>query len=137
MNVDEAAALLTHANQLDALVSLNDANVDVWWASLKNQDYAKATWCLQDYYANTTPGRDGRTPSITPPVLRKRIADKGDLVASKNRALEPPAKHTTPNSYRARNHELWDQLVKQGRDDHLSEMVRRGIPLTPGQEEHY
>lgn len=133
MTPNEAGALLAYANQIDPLISLSDANVDVWWESLQRHEYEQALWCIKDYYANTKPGWDGRVPAIGAALLRQRIGDKRHLVESQQRALEPPPKHTNPESFRARDPEAWARLVAKGRDDHRADLVRRGIPLLAGQ----
>lgn len=127
MTPDEAGALLVFANQIDPLVSVNDANAEVWWSALSRQEYAKAKWCITDYYANTAPGRDGRIPALTPGVLRHRIGDKAQIVMSQQRALDPPKPVRNPNGYRASDPERWDRLVQQGRDQYRAELRARGI----------
>lgn len=129
MSPDEAATLLAFANQVDPLVSVNDANAEVWWAALQRQEFAKAKWCITDYYANTAPGRDGRIPALTPGVLRHRIGDKAQTVTAQQRALNPPKPYRDPNSFRDRNPDEWDRLVAQGRDARRADLQNRGIPL--------
>lgn len=128
MNPDEAAALLTYTNQADPLVSLNDANADIWWEALKRHDFDKAKWCIKDYYANTAPARDGRIPPITPSVLRHRIGDKTAIVESKHRALEPPKNKTpSPVTFRSKDPERWDALVAQGAAEYKAGLRARGM----------
>lgn len=127
MTPDEAATLMAFANQVDPLISVNDANAEVWWAALQRQEFAKAKWCITDYYANTAPGRDGRIPVLTPGVLRHRIGDKAQIVSSQMRALDPPKPARHPNSWRERNPDEWDRLVQQGRDQYRADLRSRGI----------
>lgn len=131
MTPDEAGTLLVFANQIDPLVSVNDANAEVWWSALSRQEFAKAKWCITDYYANTAPGRDGRIPTLTPGVLRHRIGDKAQIVTSQKRALDPPKPVRHPNSWRERNPDEWDRLVTQGQEQHRQDLRRRGITTHP------
>ncbi|MFI8412822.1 hypothetical protein ACIGB6_10130 [Paeniglutamicibacter gangotriensis] len=130
MTPAEAAAILTHANQLDAFLPVNDANTDAWWMALKNHEFKNAKWAVSTYYAETPVGRDGRVPSLAPRTLRDRIRSTIDTVASIDSAQKalPPAR--SPVTFRERNPEKWDELMAKGRDDRRAELARRGIPLT-------
>ena len=132
MSPDEAGTLLVFANQIDPLISVNDANAEVWWSALSRQEFAKAKWCITDYYANTAPGRDGRIPALTPGVLRQRIGEKAQMVAAKHTAIEAAPVVRNPNSYRASDPERWDRMKAQGRDQYRAELRARGI--TPHRE---
>ena len=127
MTPDQAAGILAYINQIDPLVPINDANAHVWWAALEHRDMAKAHWCITDYYANTHPGRDGRVPCLTPALLRQRISAKSEQVDAQQRALAGPARHTSPESFKARDPERWAQLVQQGSDLYRADLHARGI----------
>lgn len=130
MNPTEAATVLTYINQADPLVPLNDTTSDIWWEAIKRYEVEQAVWCINDYYANTKPGWDGKIPPLTPAVLRSRMSDALERATAKRRALEPPPKHTNPESFRARNPEKFDSLMVKGRDERRAELERRGIGLT-------
>lgn len=73
MTPQEAAALLTYANQVDARVQLNEANADVWAHALRNTDYTKARWCVREHYSSDVDG--GPPRSIAPGMIRARVND--------------------------------------------------------------
>lgn len=127
MTPEQCAGILIYANQIDPLVASNDTASEVWWEALARYDFEKAKWCVKDYYANTMPGRDGRVQPLTPALLRHRIGDKDHLVVAQQRALEPPARHTSPMSYRERFPEEFDQLVQKGQDDYRAMLRSRDI----------
>lgn len=130
MTPEEAATVLTYINQADPLVPLNDTTSDVWWEAIKRFEFDQAIWCIKDYYANTKPDWSGKIQPLAPAVLRSRISDAQERATAKRRALEPPAKHTSPGSFRARNPEQWDALVIKGRDARRVDLQRNGIELT-------
>lgn len=130
MNPAEAATVLTYINQADPLVPLNDTTSGIWWEAIRRFETEQAIWCINDYYANTKPDWGGKIPPLTPAVLRSRITDQQERAVSKRRALEPPAKHTNPESFRAQNPGQWDALIIKGRDDRRTELAHRGIGLT-------
>lgn len=135
MNPTEAATALAYANQADKRVETNDAVMDAWEIGLATVTFDEAIWGIKNYAATALSNSGWPTPAITPGVLRKIVLTERDRAASTRRALDPPVRHTSPNSYRSRDPEAWGRLVAQGKEDHLADLQRRGIPLTPEQEQ--
>ncbi|KAA0979910.1 hypothetical protein FQ154_01755 [Paeniglutamicibacter gangotriensis] len=133
MTPEQCAALMTYANQIDARIQLNDPTLDAWWSAVERLDYEAAKWSVKDYYATSNPNSNFGTPALVPATLRARVHAEIERNAARQRALEPPAKHTNPMSYRERNPEEFNRLMKKGRDDHRADLTRRGIPLTEWQ----
>lgn len=123
----EVAQALTYANQIDARVQLNDANVDVWWAGLKAVNASAARWAIKKHYATSNANGEGAAV-VNPAIIRRLITAELQQRESKQRALEPPRnKAPHPISFRKRDPERWDALVEQGRQEHLADLQRRGI----------
>lgn len=130
MTPEQCAALMTYANQIDARIQLNDPTLDAWWSSIGSLDFEAAKWGIKDYYANANPNDNRGLPSLLPASLRHRVNTERDRHIAKQRALEPPPKHTNPQSFRSRHPEEWDALVIKGRDERRAELAHRGIGLT-------
>ncbi|TLK56291.1 hypothetical protein [Glutamicibacter sp. V16R2B1] len=132
MNQQQTIAIITYANQIDPLIPLNESTADVWHEALQHRDYQQALWCVKDYYANTQPGRDGRIPPLTSATLRRRIDQHQEVHDAKQRAISArPTKHPR-QTFRARNPEKWDQLVKQGQQEFRENVQRLTSETTRG-----
>jgi hypothetical protein len=86
MTPQEAIALLTYANQIDARIQLNESNSDVWAYALKNVDYQKAKWCIREHYASHVDG--GPPRSLAPGMVRARVGELSRVAEGKRAALE-------------------------------------------------
>lgn len=133
MNEEQVVNCLTYLSQLDPRVQINDAASDLWFYAIESLPMDQVIWIIRDYYATASPNSVGGVPALTPATLKHRLRDMRDRAESKQRALEPPPKHTNPMSYRSRNPEEFARLMRQGRDDHRADLQRRGIPLTAWQ----
>lgn len=128
----KVAEALTYLNQLDNRIDLNDTASDMWFYAIGHMDFQKVIWIIRDYYANARPGFSGGVPPLTPGMLKSRMREMEERSESKQRALESP-KNKTPNpmSWRQRNPEEWDRLMRQGAEDRYNELTRRGIKVNP------
>lgn len=129
MTPEEAATVLVYVNQLDPLVPLNDSTSDVWWEAINRFEINQAIWCIKNYYATTKPDWSGKIIPLSPAILRSRISDEQERANAKRRALEPPPKHTNPDSYRSQNPTKFAELMQKGRDDRRADLARQGILL--------
>ena len=131
MNEVEVAQALTYANQIDARIQLNDANIEVWWEGLRNSPADGVRWAIKKHYAGQNANGEG-AHVINPATIRRLITTELNRREQNARALEPP-KNKAPNpiSFRKRDPERWDALVRQGAEDRCNELTRRGIKVTP------
>lgn len=127
----EVAQALTYANQADPRVQLNDANVDIWWEGLRTVDANAARWAIKKHYATSNANGEGAAV-VNPAIIRRLITTELNRREQTERALEPPkGRAPNPISFRKRDPERWDALVRQGAEDRYNELTRRGIKVTP------
>ena len=127
----EVAQALTYANQIDPRVQLTDANVEVWWEGLRSTDVNAARWAIKAHYASQNANGEG-AHVVNPATIRRLITGELQRRESKQRALEPPkGRAPIPISFRRRDPERWDQLVRQGAEDRYNELTRRGTKVNP------
>lgn len=117
MTPQEAIALLTYANQIDARIQLNESNSDVWAYALKNVDYQKAKWCIREHYASHVDG--GPPRSLAPGMVRARVGELSRAAEGKRVAIEvakerqaiESAEPSPAPSGKSRFRELMDQYA--------------------------
>lgn len=127
----EVAQALTYANQIDARVQLNDANVEVWWEGLRTVDASAARWAIKKHYAGQNANGEG-AHVVNPATIRRLITAELNRREQTERALEPPkGRAPNPISFRKRDPERFDALVRKGAEDRYNELTRRGIKVTP------
>ena len=127
----EVAQALTYANQIDARVQLNDANVEVWWEGLRTVSADAARWAIKKHYASSNANGEGAAV-VNPAIIRRLITAEMSRREQNARALEPPkGKAPNPISFRKRDPERWDALVRQGAEDRYNELTRRGTKVNP------
>ena len=131
MNEVEVAQAMTYANQIDARLQTNDATVEVWWAGLQTVSADAARWAIKKHYASSNANGEGAAV-VNPAIIRRLITTELNRREQEQRALEPP-KNKAPNpiSFRKRDPERWDALVRQGAEDRYNELTRRGIKCDP------
>lgn len=129
MEGHEVAQAMTYANQIDARVQLNDANVEVWWDGLSTVSAEAARWAIKKHYATSNANGEGAAV-VNPAIIRRLITTELNRREQNARALEPPkGKVPNPVSFRKRDPERWDALVRQGAEDRYNELTRRGIKV--------
>lgn len=129
MNEVEVAHALTYANQIDPRLQTNDANVEVWWEGLRTVDVNAARWAIKKHYAGQNGNGEG-AHVVNPATIRRLITAELNRREQHERALEPPkGKAPNPISFRKRDPERWDALVRQGAEDRYNELTRRGIKV--------
>ena len=127
MEGHEVAQAMTYANQIDPRLQLTDANVDVWWEGLSSVSADAARWAIKKHYASSNANGEGAAV-VNPAIIRRLITAELQRRESMQRALEPPKnKAPHPISFKKRDPERWEQLVEQGRQEHLADLQRRGI----------
>ena len=131
MEGHEVAQAMTYANQIDPRLQLTDANVDVWWEGLQSIQADAARWAIKKHYASSNANGEG-APVVNPAIIRRLITAEKQRRESAARALEPP-KNKAPNpvSFRKRDPERWDALVRQGAEERYNDLKRRGIKVEP------
>lgn len=131
MNEQEVALALTYANQADPRVQLTDANIDIWWEGLRATDANAARWAIKKHYASSNANGEGAAV-VNPAIIRRLITTEMQRRESMQRALEPPRnKAPNPLSFRKRDPERWDALVRQGAEERYNDLKRRGIKVDP------
>lgn len=134
MTPEQTATALAYAVQADKRIEPTDTTLDIWETGLTQVTFNETIWAIKNYAATTTLQNGFPPPPINPGEIRKRVHAERDRAQAKTRALEPPARHKSPDSYRHRNPEHWDRLVHEGAQTHLADLQRRGIQLTPNQQ---
>jgi len=122
MDHKQTIAMLTWINQVDPRVMLNEANVEVWAYAMSSTpaDVAKQA-VLEHYKAN-------ESIAASPGAISKRASNIRTSREAKQKALEPPQQAVNhPMSWRARNPELWDRLMEQGRQERQADLRARGL----------
>lgn len=131
MNEQEVALALTYANQADPRVQLTDANIDIWWEGLRATDANAVRWAIKKHYASSNANGEGAAV-VNPAIIRRLITTELNRREQHERALEPPkGRAPNPISFRKRDPERWDALVRQGAEDRYNELTRRGIKVNP------
>lgn len=125
MNDQEVNALLTEVSQVDNFVKNTDQEFEVWKFALAGVDYTLAREVTIRFHAEKEPGG----PSITPGYIRRAVAREVERAAVKRAALERgPDVHyrRQVNTWRARNPEMWDELVRAGTHEQWDAWRRQG-----------
>lgn len=131
MNLKETKMAIAFANQIDPRIQVNDANAEVWHASLHAHDPVKVRWAITQHYATSNANGEG-THAVTPARIRRSIQAKAETVENTARALEPPkGRAPNPLSFRQRNPSEWDRLFRQSAEERREELASRGIPVEP------
>ena len=117
---------MTYANQIDARIQLNDATLDAWWVAMEHVDFDAAKWGITDYYAKANPNGTHGVQVLLPAALKHRVNAEVERRAARKRALAPKPVKSPTQTFRARNPELWDRLVEEGRQAHLAYLEQRG-----------
>lgn len=131
MNEQEVALALTYANQADPRVQLTDANIDIWWEGLRATDANAVRWAIKKHYASSNANGEGAAV-VNPAIIRRLITTELNRREQHERALEPPKNRArNPISFRKRDPERWDALVRQGAEERYNELTRHGIKVNP------
>lgn len=131
MTPEELRACVTFANGIDPRVQMTAPNAQLWGRTVGHREAAEVVAAIQVYYER--PRINGKEhPTIDPASVRRIINDEYEREVARKRALEPPkGKAPNPMSWRQRNPEEWDRLMRQGAEDRYNELTRSGIKVTP------
>lgn len=121
MNLTDTAAYLTWLSQSDNRIQVTEPNVEIWGNALATIPTATVKAVTLEHY------RVNEQIAPTPAIIRKAGIASAARDAAKVAALEAAPRIRNPNNYRARNPELWEQLVAEGRDKHRADLRSRGI----------
>jgi len=123
MNAEETVLLLTWVNQHDPRVQLNAASRDIWAYSLAPFTAQEAKQAILDHY------RLNDSIPVSPGAIRKRADDHRAVTEGREEAMKklPDKAWKNPASWRTRNPEEWDRLVKQGAADRRADLQARGL----------
>lgn len=125
MNQQEIVAAVNYANAIDARIQANQPTYELWHRVLHGFAYIQVQAAIQVFYERYAD--PASRPTVDAPVIRKIIHQETTRHEAKGRAIEPPkATVKNPNTYRARNPELWDRLFKQGAADRQADLKARG-----------
>lgn len=120
----QTIALLTFVNQVDARVSLNESNAQVWAFSLDQVDVAVAKQAVMEFYKSEP------ILAASPAAIRKRaVAIQSARSATERAAIAGPDVWGDPAKFRSLDPKRWDELVKQGSEDRQRELGMTGAPL--------
>ena len=125
MTPQEANALLTSASRMDNFITGTDQEFEVWAYALGGVDYQLAASVLTEFYARREPGG----PSITPGYIRRTVGREVERAAVKRAALErgPDVNYQRQvSTWRARNSDEWDRLVRAGVHEQWEAWQARG-----------
>lgn len=133
MTPEEMRACITFANGIDPRVQMTAPNAQLWGRTVGHRQAAEVVAAIQVYYER--PRINGREhPTVDPTSVRRIINEEYEREAARQRALEPPkGKAPSPMTFRQRNPEEWDRLVRKGAEDRYNELTRRGIKVNPPQ----
>lgn len=123
MDLNETIHVMRNLNNFDPRIPFNEPSVAQWQRILAPVTPAEARQAIDEHYTSND------TTAITPAGVRKRALNIRDRWAAKQRALTAEPATTTiknPNSFRARNPELWDKLFEQGRKEANEERAING-----------
>ena len=131
MTPEEMRACITFANGIDPRVQMTAPNAQLWGRTVGHRKAAEVVAAIQVYYER--PRINGREhPTVDPTSVRRIINEEYEREAARQRALEPPkGKAPSPMTFRRRNPEEWDRLVRKGAEDRYNELTRRGIKVNP------
>lgn len=121
MNLLDTTAFLTWLSQHDGRIQVSDAEIEIWQHTLQTipTNAVKAA-ALEHYRLN-----EKEKPS--PFAIRKiAIADR-DRARAKQSALTAGPVVSSPNSYKSRDPDRWQQLMAQGAEEHKAKLRARGI----------
>ena len=123
MNLEETVAIMTWVNQYDPRIQINKPARDIWANALMPYTYDETMQAIMDHY------RLNDEETVTPAKIRKRAELVRSQRAGRQSAIEANPKQASkhPMSWRARNPEEWDRLMKQGADDRRQDLQARGI----------
>jgi len=119
MDMREAIVLLTFVNQVDARVSLNESNAQVWQFSLVSVELSVAKQAVMEYYKAV------EGVAASPAAIRKRAAAIQAARDAGNRAaIMGPDVWGDPTQLRSLNPDRWDELVALGAAERRRELER-------------
>ena len=132
MDAKETITMLTWINQTDPRVMLNQASVERWQYALRPYEYAVCKQAVLEHYKLHEDF----------PASSAAIAKRAGYIRSSREAgqrasaIEPSPTPSQQNaqdgnlirSWRQRNPEEWDRLVKQGAADRRADLEARGLP---------
>lgn len=132
MDQRQTIAMLTWINQVDPRVMLNEASVELWHYSLRAFEPAVCKQAVLEHY------KANESVAASPGAIAKRagyVRSARDAFQSAT-AIEPAPTPQQQNatdgkrimSWRQRNPEEWDRLVKQGAADRKADLEARGLP---------
>lgn len=123
MNLEETVGIMTWVNQHDPRVQITKPSRDIWANALAPYSYDECMQAIMDHY------RLNDEETVTPAKIRKRAELVRSQRTGRQSAIEANPKQTSkhPMSWRARNPELWDQLMEQGADERRADLQARGI----------
>jgi hypothetical protein len=119
----EVAQLLAKAALIDNR-KIDAATVETWHELIGHVDYDTAMAALTIHRRTSS---EYLLPSHIIANLRK-AREKQTIAEAKARAITATPNHppTNPNTYRARNPELWDHLLEQGKQARQADLKARG-----------
>jgi hypothetical protein len=128
MDIMETTRLIIWVNQFDPFVQANDAAADVWQGSMGPITYTEAEEAVVQHY-RANPGQQAQPGAILKRALNNRASKEAGT-----RAIEVPQTRReleasdgkTQRSWRSRNPEEWDRLMKEGRLARQADLKARG-----------
>jgi len=126
MTPEELRACITYANGIDPRVQMTGPNAQLWGRVVGSKSAAEVTAAIQVYYER--PRLNGREhPTIDPASVKRIIADETNRMGAQESASKAIEWKSPSNTFRARNPEEWDRLVRQGAENHKAQLRSRGL----------
>lgn len=121
MNLEETVTLIAWVNQHDARVQVNGPSRDIWAHAMQPYTPEEARQAILDHY------RINDDQAVTPGMVRKRAEIVRSSRAGQQSALTAAtAVVKDPMTFRQRNPELWDRLMREGAADRRRAL---GLPV--------
>ena len=123
MNLEETVTIMTWVNQYDPRVQINKPARDIWANSLAPYSYEECHQAILDHY------RTNDDETVTPAKIRKRAEMVRNQRLGRQSAIEANTKQSirSPESFRERNPDEWDRLLKHGAEARQADLKARGL----------
>lgn len=130
MELQEVISMLRWVNEGDPRVPFNESAVEQWHYALRTVDAPIAKQAILEHV------KINEGIAVTPAAISKRAGYIANAREAGNRAaaIEAPtpsqqnrADGNLFKSWRQRNPQEWDRLVKQGAEDRKQDLINRGL----------
>lgn len=128
MQLQEVISMVRWISESDPRVPFNDSSVEQWHYALRSVDAAVAKQAVLEHV------KINEGIPVSPAAISKRAGYIANARAAGQRAIEPtPQQRNAADgkrfvSWRQRNPDDWDRLVRQGASERRADLESRGLP---------